>query len=263
VCSSTELSLCSKSITAALPPVGDLTRIVEDAVKAAVGTALSAQRKELALLDRMNPFARSHHSDSISLHSAAGAQRFPGNERERKAFKERVAGFYGLQSRVPGFMTNMLGAFSREDRVTLAHIWPASYTNWADAERELSLPPEFYKEPRNFLLLPEDVHVAFDHGRIVFVPAATHITCFVLPGAAVNKRIRKLHGRRLYLPRHDVGGVPYKRQLAFFALQAKGQAVVEQGVQAALDDALSASADASGNAAVHALEERMRAIQRI
>ena len=240
-----------------------LTGFADSVLEQRILNAVQNAMDERALFDRMNPFARSHHSDSISLHSAVDAHRFPGNERERKAFKETVASFYGLKSMVPGWMYDMFGSLSLKQRVTLAHIWPSSYTNWSDAARELAMPPGFYKEPRNFLLLPEDVHFAFDHGRIIFVPAITHINCYVLPGAAVSKRIRKLHGKKLHLPKHATGGVPYKRQLAFFALQAKGQTAVGEVVQAALEGAMSASADAGGNAAITALEQRMRAIHRI
>jgi hypothetical protein len=109
-------------------------------------------------------------------------------------------------------MTDMFGSYLKQ-RVTLAHIWPASYTNWSDAARELSLPPDFYREPRDFLLLPEDVHVAFDHGRVIFVPATTQILpamcCLVLLSASAAASCT--YGKKLHLPKHDSGGVPYKR----------------------------------------------------
>jgi hypothetical protein len=63
----------------------------------------------------------------------------------------------------------MLGNCAPVNDVTLAHIWPASYTNWGDLCSELALPPDFYKDPRNFLLLPRDVHELFDHGACMGV----------------------------------------------------------------------------------------------
>lgn len=234
--------------------------VVASTLDAAIATAVRAAMEERELFDRMNPFARSHHSDSISLHSAVGATRFPGSEAERVAFKQEVAEFYGLTSLLPGTMLDMFNNRRFKNNVTLAHIWPASYTNWEEPCNELALPEGFHRDPRNFLLLPRDVHTAFDLGRIIFVPSTTHITCYVLPGHHLSKRVRKLHGKALHLPKHDAGGVPYKRQLAYFALRAKGRAVVDASIQASLEAAMSASADASGNAALQELERRMRAI---
>ena len=219
---------------------------------------LAAERAERALFDRMNPFSRSHHSDTISLHSATDAMRFPGSEKERKAFKKRVAKFYGLTSWIPGRMVDMLGNNAPTSAVTLAHIWPSSYTNWEDPQRELALPEGFYKDERNFLLLPEEVHHAFDKGHVIFVPSVADITCYVLPGADVSGGVRAYHGTQLRLPS---GKVPYKRQLAYFSLRAKGRRTVDATIQRALEEALNASADSTGNAALQALEERMRAIQ--
>ena len=205
-------------------PAFNIAEIGASALESAVIAAVRAAMQERELFDRMNPFARSHHSDSISLHTAVGAARFPGSEGERVAFKQTVAEFYGLTSVLPRSMVDMFGNVHFRRNVTLAHIWPASYTNWEDPRNELALPEGFHQEPRNFLLLLRDVHEAFDAGHIIFVPAPSHITCYVLPGKPVKKGLYKLHGKKLHLPRHDAGGVPYKRQLAYFALRAKGRA---------------------------------------
>ena len=224
--------------------------MIEGAVRAALA--------ERDLFDRMNPFATSHHSDSISLSSPTDAARFPDSEDERKALKQRVAEFYGLTSDKEGCLVDMFNNTKPRHAVTLSHIWPSSYTNWEDPRDELALPEDFYKDPRNFLLLPYDVHHAFDQGRIIFVPAKTHVTCFVLPIAEVGDDIRELHGKQLHLPKHDVGGVPYKRQLAYFALRAKGRATVDATIQVALEESMAASVDAAGNTALKELEQRLR-----
>ena len=155
-------------------------------------------------------------------------------------------------------MVDMFGNNAPTKAVTLAHIWPSSYTNWEDPQKELALPEEFYKDERNFLLLPEDVHHAFDKGHVIFVPSVADITCYVLPGADVSGGVRAHHGKKLRLPS---GKAPYKRQLAYFSLRAKGRKVVDETIQRALEEALYASADSTGNAALQALEQRMRSIK--
>lgn len=97
------------------------------------------------------------------------------------------------------------------------------------------------------MLLPRDVHEAFDSGHLIFVPVMDKITCFVLPSANMSRsRAAKLH---------------YKRQLAYFAWRAKGRTAVPANVALALDDAMSASASEEGNSALRALHERMRLLE--
>jgi hypothetical protein len=226
---------------------------IDDAVRAAVRDALA----EVALFARMDPFARSHHSDSISAASPPGATRSPERD-ARYAFKQRVAAHYGLDAGEQGRMVDMFGVTRPTADVTLAHVWPSSYTNWQDPCDELALPVGFHEDPRNFLLLPADVHAAFDAGDVVFVPAAASVSCHVLPGARVADGVQRLHGELLHLPR---GQAPFKRLLAYFALRAVDRrAHVDAGLQATLDEALSASADEAGSEAVQAVALRMRRV---
>ena len=58
----------------------------------------------------------------------------------------------------------------------------------------MALPPDFYTHPRNFLLLPRDVHEAFDAGLLGFVPSRDAIVVRVFrrerlsPGVAGRRR---------------------------------------------------------------------------
>lgn len=131
--------------TASCAAAGGAADSRDAALSVAVTAAVRAALAERTLFDRMNPFARSHHSDSISIFSAAGAERFPGSDRERQKFKKEVINFYGLSS-IFG-VVDMLGNLALLRAVTLAHIWPASYTNWEDPSRELALPGDFHKNP--------------------------------------------------------------------------------------------------------------------
>jgi hypothetical protein len=222
-------------------------------VRAAVLTAM----QERDLFDRLNPCARSQHSDSTSAHSPPATMPLPSRE-ERCDFKLRVAAFYGLAAADGGGgqITDMFGVAGPTADVTLAHIWPASYTNWEEPAREPSLPIGFHTEPRNFMLLPRDVHAAFDRGDVVFIPTTTGVTCFVLPAATVSDGVRRLSGRALHLP---LQVTPYKRLLAYFARCATRHGpTLDAGVQAALEASMSASAaDDVGNAALQDLMSRM------
>jgi hypothetical protein len=211
--------------------------------------------RERDLFDRLNPFARSHHTESISVHSPEGAERFPPSN-ERFDFKRRVAAFYGLQAADAESLVDMFGVTRPIGEVTLAHVWPASYTNWGDVEDELAMPVGFHSEPRNFMLLPRDVHAAFDDGRVMFVPSLSSIKCFVLSPAGVSDAVRQLHGRDLHLP---LLTSPYKRMLAFFARCATRQSFtsLDGDVQAALESAMASSEDSAGNEALQSLIDRM------
>lgn len=205
-----------------------------------------------ALLDRLNPFAYSHHSDSISAFSPTAATRFPAPE-DRADFKRTTAKFYGLTVKGnPGQLRDMLGDLRSFDEVTLAHIWPASYTNWGDACSELALPPEFYKEPRNYLLVPKNLHDAFDRGHVIFIPSKRSITIrFICESRWTLALDKKLDGRRLYIPRQ--GASPFKRELAYFAAVAKGNREVDADIERDIQSGLSASVSSLGNAKVKTL----------
>jgi hypothetical protein len=221
-----------------------LAAAIEAAVVAAVAQALD-RSKHLA---RSNPFARSHHSDSISVASPTNAQRFPAED-ERFAFKQTVATFYGLTVDDPTRLRNMLGDEDVSTAVTLAHIWPASYTNWGDACANLALPEKFYEDPRNYLLLPKYLHDAFDKGYVVLTPSKDGITISVIRHEKVRSlrdcaSLMLLHRRKLIIPQNS----PYMRILANFALYAMGHEDVGNDLEGEIFDALSATSSEGGKA---------------
>jgi hypothetical protein len=220
-----------------------------------------------ALCDRMNPFRASHHSDSISIHSPPGSVRFPATETEKRKFKKAVAAHYGLASGTKGMLFNMLGEEKSKAEVTLAHIWPRSYTNWGEPCEHLGMPGDFYKNPRCFLLLSKEVERAFDEGVLILVPSQPQgaagsraITIHIIqPGHVLaTAYVNSLDGRQLHIPQ----GLPYCRLLAFFALQAKKQVGkcddhVEAAVRTAESDATDSS---SGQRALSAFVDKLRGV---
>jgi hypothetical protein len=128
--------------------------------------------------------------------------------------------------------------------------------NVADFAREMALPVDFHVEPRNFLLLPKDVHDAFDDGKIGFIPAGDKITLRVFNRDGLAEDIAVLDGAPLRLPREGEGHVPYKRTLGWFAWLAKGATVVSPAVRAELEAAMGSSASSSGNDALKVLVEK-------
>lgn len=209
---------------------------------------------EAALLLRLNPFALSHHSDSLSAASPVPAARFPA-EPDHHAFKVEVARYYGhCVKGHPELLRNMLNETVSFAETTLAHIWPASYTNWGEVCASLGLPGEFYKDPRNYLLLPKPLHDAFDRGHVVLIPDRAGITIRLIKASRFTTGLEGLDGRRLCIPRK--GASPYKRELAYFALRAKGMLQVSRQVEDAIWDSLSAGSE-GGNAKVKQLVDKL------
>lgn len=215
------------------------------ALRAKIDAAVGAALADAALFGRMNRFPPRAGSQAGScccsgrsappaataaeVRAALGATRA-----DRRGFARAVADFYGLTSLLPGCVVDMLGRTRPCSRVALTPIWPAAHADWGpahpadgsapggDEDEELGVPGGFARDPRCFLLLPPAVREAFDDGFLVFVPAPDHasLECRVLRGAFVTPGLRRLHGRRLHLPRAAAGGVPHTRQLAYFALRA-------------------------------------------
>ena len=171
---------------------------------ATISAARASEREKtlqtMAYLQRINPFAESHHSDSISVASSPDAVRFPSAS-DRAVFKREVAAFYGLEVKDDDSkLRDMLGNVSNFSDVTLVLIWPASYTNWGDRCSSLALPAYFYMNPRNFLLLPKPLHDAFDRGYVVFVPSKEHITIRVIRREKVTLEVSDVDTRKLAIP---------------------------------------------------------------
>lgn len=149
----------------------------------------------------------------------------------------------------------MLGKVVPFDDATLAHIWPASYTNWGEACANLGLPGEFYKDTRNYLLLPKPLHDAFDHGHAILNPDKKGITIRIIGNSRLTAGLERLDGRRLSIPKQ--GAAPYKRELAYFALRAKGVNEVKNIVKDAIWDGLSASGSEGGNAKIKQMVDKL------
>ena len=148
----------------------------------------------------------------------------------------------------------MLGVERRFDEVTLAHIWPASYGNFGDYAKEMALLVDFHTQPRNFLLLPRELHVAFDDGRVAFLPSRTGIKVRVLHPEGLSSAILALDGRALHLPRPEAS--PFMRTLGWFAWLAKGASSCSGELLGELDASISASTSEDGNRMLGLLLEK-------
>ena len=199
------------------------------------------------MVEAFNPFARSHHSDTTSLSEGSSPSGRKANA-EQVAFKRLVADFYGLSLADPNKLVDMLGVERRFDEVTLAHIWPASYENFGDYARQMALPADFHKQPRNFLLLDRELHAAFDDGRVAFLPSRAGVKVRVLSPEGLSEAMRALDGRALHLPRPEAA--PFKRTLGWFAWLAKGASRCSEELLGELNASISASASADGNEAL-------------
>lgn len=107
------------------------------------------------------------------VHSTgASSQRSPRKE-ERLDLKLHVISYYGMvdPNDPKRCFTHVEGPSVLLQDATMAHIWPSSDADNAGLlADELKLPHGFHIHPRNFLLLPEDVHKAFDSGWLLFLP---------------------------------------------------------------------------------------------
>jgi len=235
-----------------------ITRAEAEVISArAVARALEDRR----MVEAFNPFARSHHSDVTSPSGSGVSSPGRASRTERVEFKRSVSNFYGLTHADPNMLVDMLGVVRRFDDVTLAHIWPASYGNFGDYAKEMALPADFYTQPRNFLLLDRELHVAFDDGRIAFLPSRAGIKVRVLRPEGLSNAMLALDGRALHLPKP--GATPFKRTLGWFAWLAKGASSCSRELLGELDASISASASEDGNRMLGLLVEKALRTEKI
>ena len=196
----------------------------------------------LRRLESFNPFAMSHYSDTIST---------PGVEHSptRGDFKRKVAKWYRLESPDNNQLVDMLGVTRPFSEVTLAHIYPASYTNFGEFAAEMSLPSNFNSDVRNFLLLPRHLHVDFDHGYVALIPSINDIRIRVLQPDRVSPSTMACDGQTLYLPAAvSEHRLPYMRVLGWMAWLARGKSIaVIDVVEHELERAVVASHSHEGN----------------
>ena len=174
----------------------------------------------------------------------------------KRAFKAAVAEFYGLAcADSPDALVDMLGERRAFHEVELAHVWPASYQDFGPYAREMALPGDFFTQPRNYLLLPKDLHQAFDSARVCLIPCSAGIRVRVLRPEGLCARVAAMDGALLHLP-HAADSpprVPFKRILGWMAWLAKGARDLAPEAEQDMSEALEASGSAEGNTALRSL----------
>jgi hypothetical protein len=237
-----------------------MTRAEADALARA---AVSDYRKVHAL----DPFARMHPVRSatpseVSARSGSGggggSSPVAFTQRERREFKASVAEFYGLAcADNPNELVDMLGVRRPFNEVELAHLWPATYQDFGPYAVEMALPGDFHANQRNYLLLPKDLHQAFDSAKVCFIPCTAGIRVRVLRSEGTCAHVKELDGTLLHLPSATASPprVPFKRILGWMAWLAKGASALAPAAEKEMSEALGASASAQGNAALQALVE--------
>ena len=170
--------------------------------------------------------------------------------------KASVAEFYGLScADSPGELVDMLGVRRPFLEVELAHLWPASFQNFGSFAAEMALPANFHATERNYLLLPKDLHQAFDSAKVCFIPCSAGIRLRVLRPEGLCARVAAMDGELLHLPSAaaNPSRVPFKRILGWMAWLAKGASALAPAAEREMSEALGASASAEGNAALRSL----------
>ena len=168
--------------------------------------------------------------------------------------KASVAEFYGLAcADNPNELVDMLGERRSIHTVELAHIWPASYQDLGPYAAEMALPGDFHANERNFLLLPRDLHLAFDSAKVCFIPCSAGIRVRVLRPEGLCARVAALDGALLHVPSAAASPprVPFTRILGWMAWLAKGASALAPAAEQEMSEALGAS-DSAGDTAARA-----------
>ena len=128
----------------------------------------------------MSDYRKVHFQRQRRRRRRGGAQQpLTATQRDRRALKASVAEFCGLAcAGNPNELVDMLGVRRPFQEVELAHLWPASYQDFGPYAAEMALPGDFNTSERNFLLLPRDLHQAFDSARVCFIPCSAGIRVF-------------------------------------------------------------------------------------
>ena len=145
------------------------------AAAAAIGpvqATLSALQASLAELTRRSDlsdfqrlFIQPTASTGVSVRSPV--------EDERVNLKRRVIEFYGLADPDNNgrSFTHVGGPSVEYKYATLAHIWPSGAADTAGLlQHALRLSEAFHINPRNFLVILDDVHRAFDSVSLLLLP---------------------------------------------------------------------------------------------
>jgi hypothetical protein len=150
---------------------------------------------------------------------------------------------------------DMLGMRRPFNEVELAHLWPALYQDFGPYASQMALPGEFHSNQRNFLLLPKDLHQAFDSAKVCFIPCSAGIRVRLLRPEGLCAHVVALDGQLLHVPSAAATPprVPFKRILGWMAWLAKGASVLAPAAELEMNEALGASGSAEGNVALQSL----------
>ncbi len=232
-------------------------------------TGVSELKRRADLTEHM----RLHIKPAVS--TGGGSARSPRAE-ERLDLKMHFLTCFGLLEPTNNLRcyTHMGGPAVPIKDATLAHIWPSSEADAAGLlAGELRLPRAFHLNPRNFLILPWDVHCAFDSGWLLFIPKkyagetrvvvrASRVDAVVVHG---NPESTETRDKRAWLRSLDGTVLQFKNDLRPFMRVLGWRAWTMRGSpdddDAASRDAEEASVDvgsvdAEGNRALHSLSLR-------
>ena len=94
----------------------------------------------------------------------------------------------------------------------------------------MALTGNFHANERNFLLLPKDLHQAFDSAKVCFIPCTAGIRVRVLRPEGLCARVVALDGQLLHVPSAAATPprVPFKRILGWMAWLARVRACWRQ-----------------------------------
>lgn len=185
---------------------------------------------------------------------------------------EGVYAHYGLHRG----HTHMLGS----GHGSVAHLWPSSSTQhvgWIG--KLLGLRDDFMNDARNYLVLPKDLHDAFDEGVVVFLPRRVPLTSSLI-GVDVGERrqltvrvlserlthfrnpttraaIAAYHDKTLSWPNSNAR--PFTRLLAWHAWCVRGSQLLQHDVDYDFMAALSLPQSIAGQAALETAVDRFSA----
>lgn len=137
-------------------------------------------------------------------------------------FKLRAAEYYGLKYDAgTKMLQDMLGGMNALSDTILTPTVPASLEKHNAFQIPLGLPDKSHDDPRSYLLLPADVELAFSAGLLMVVPSKSDIPRIrVLQPGKVSRKVQRLHGRKLYLPKVWEGRIPFLSELGWMAWMA-------------------------------------------
>lgn len=222
---------------------------------------------EKARLVRLIVQPRAPSKSSPSRKTARDAE-----ETARIQLKIKTLNYYGLIVKRDGEVKDwrahtMLDAEGTPalplEACTLAHLWPSELGKEASQiAEELHLPEGFYMDPRNFLILPRDLHEGFDNLALIFLPnrdGNIMVRKWQLEHRSLEEQeaLGKYFDRQLMWPEKAsvTPHLPFMRLVAFRMMCAKHKKPMDDPQLFAA--ALNASVSSRGNEGVSELSARL------